>query len=577
MYTNLVNVQVIISLLKQNNISHVVISPGTRNVPFVHSVETDPFFHCYSIVDERSAAYFAIGLSEALNEPVCVSCTSSTATCNYMPAVKEAYDRGIQLVVLSADRDYHYLYQMEDQMIDQVEMYGKYVNCFVDLPVVRSKEDEWYCVRKVNLALMELNRFRKGPVQINFQVINPKVYTCSELPQYRKITRYSTSEDDRVWQALADKLSKKKRILVLCGQNWKNSDKLCAGLHDFFRKTNSVISYDYFANVYHPDFIKTVLVTESMEAEEFQDYLPDLVITLGSHLWSFVKLKLRAYPGQYEHWSITPVGEIEDAFMSLTSIFECEPDCFFEKINTFLTGTNDRIYYQLWKDRVARVKIPKLPFSNFLVVQKLMERVPENSIVHLTILNSIRLTQFSEVKNRIQCYANLGADGIDGSLSTFLGQASGKKDTLNFLVSGDLSFLYDANGTLIQLGKNSRFLVINNFAGAEFHKNFDTKAIPMIDDYIAAGHKTKIGDFVSDLDILYLSASNEAELISGLEIFCRENDSPIVFEVFTDAETDAQTLLRFYAENRSHSKVMKVRKIKNKAKHLLERLKVIRR
>lgn len=577
MYTNLVNVQVIISLLKQNNISHVVLSPGTRNVPFVHSVETDPFFHCYSIVDERSAAYFAMGLSEALDEPVCVSCTSSTATCNYMPAVKEAFEKNIQLVVLSADRDYHYLYQMEDQMIDQIEMYGKYVKCFVDLPIVKSREDEWYCIRRVNQALMELDRYRKGPIQINFQVINPKVFSCKELPQYRKITRYNTYEDNSVWEMLADRVRGKKRVLVLCGQNWEESDRLCDALYKFFEKSNSVISYDYFTNVYHPDFVKTVMITESMEAEEFQDYLPDLVITLGSHLWSFVKLKLRAYPGKYEHWSITRTGEIEDAFMSLTSVFECEPQCFFERINAFLVGRNNREYYEKWKNRIAQVKIPKLPFSNFLVIQKLMDRIPENSLVHLTILNSIRLTQFSNVKNKIRCYANLGADGIDGSLSTFLGQASDEEDTLKFFISGDLSFLYDVNGMQISLNKSYRFLVINNFAGAEFHKNFDTKAIPMIDDYIAAGHETKIEDFVLDLDVKYISASNETELLSGIDIFCSMSEQPIVFEVFTDAEIDAKILLQFYAENRSRSKIITIRKMKQKMQRILERLKIITR
>ena len=572
MYTNLVNVQVIISLLKQSNISHVVLSPGTRNVPFVHSVETDSFFHCYSIVDERSAAYFAIGLSEALNEPVCVSCTSSTATCNYMPAVMEAFDRNIQLVVLSADRDYHYLYQMEDQMIDQVGMYGKFVNCSVDLPIVRSKEDEWYCVRRVNQALMELDRNRKGPIQINYQVINPKVFSCKNLPIYRKITRYNLHEDDKVWEMLANKINQKKRILVLCGQNWGNSEKLSNALYEFFKRTNSAISYDYFSNVSHPDFLKTVMITESMEAEEFQDFLPDLVITLGSHLWSFVKLKPRAYAGEYEHWSITPTGEIEDAFMALTSVFECEPHMFFDRILPFINGKNDKVYYQMWSKRLSKVIIPDLPFSNFLAVQKLAEKIPENSLVHLTILNSIRLTQFSDVKNRINCYANLGADGIDGSLSTFLGQASCETDTLKFLISGDLSFLYDANGVMIPLDKNYRFFVINNFAGAEFHKNFDTKAIPMIDDYIAAGHNTKIKDFVMDLDVDYISASNESELISGIEKFCSHSTRPIVFEVFTDAEVDAQLLLKFYAVNRSNSKKLKFRKTMNKARHLLDRV-----
>lgn len=114
MYTHIKGVQILISLLKQFNISHVVLSPGTRNTALAGSIENDPFFHCYSIVDERSAGYFALGLSEALDEPVCVSCTAATATCNYLPAMKEAYERNIQLVALTADQNPYEMFHMED-------------------------------------------------------------------------------------------------------------------------------------------------------------------------------------------------------------------------------------------------------------------------------------------------------------------------------------------------------------------------------------------------------------------------------------------------------------------------------
>ncbi|MCC8015493.1 MAG: 2-succinyl-5-enolpyruvyl-6-hydroxy-3-cyclohexene-1-carboxylic-acid synthase [Eubacterium sp.] len=571
MYTNLINVQVIISLLKQYGISKLVLSPGTRNVPFVHSVETDPFFKCYSVVDERSAAYFALGLSEASGEPVCVSCTSSTAACNYMPAVKEAYEKNIPLIVLSADRDFHYLFQMEDQMIDQVDMYGEYVNCAVNLPIVRNDEDRWFCIREVNKALIELNHRRVGPVQINFQVIDPKTFTCEKLPSYRRINLNLPDKTD--WSRLAKALSSKKRILVLCGLNWENCSELTAELEAFFKNTNSVISYDYFSNVRSECFLKTVLVTEAIEAEEFEDYLPDLVITLGSHLWSFIKLKLRAYHGSFEHWSISPSGKIEDAFRGLTNVFECEPYIFFRKINECISGSNDMAYYKKWKERIDRVKFPQIPFSNFFAVQRLMEHIPNDSLIHLTILNSIRLVQFCDVKNNIKCYANLGADGIDGCLSTFLGQSAEHKDKLCFLLSGDLSFLYDANGMEIPLAPNQRFFVINNFAGAEFHKNFDTKAIPMIDDFIAAGHKTKISDFVSDIDADYYSASNEEELLSGIERLCMPNSRPVILEIFTDAETDAKLLLKFYSINRDRSLKMKIRRAKQKFNRGIIRIK----
>ena len=192
MYTSLKNVQVLVSLLKQYGIHHLVLSPGTRDVPLVHTVETDPFFQCYSMVDERSAAYFALGIAESTGEPVGFTCTSSTAACNYLPAVMEASERKIPLIALTADRDYRHLYQMEDQMILQTGMYAPYTFWNVQLPTVRDREDEWYCIRKVNEALIELWE-GSCPVQINYEVIRTDLFYDGEVPTYRKINYHPQS------------------------------------------------------------------------------------------------------------------------------------------------------------------------------------------------------------------------------------------------------------------------------------------------------------------------------------------------------------------------------------------------
>ena len=168
MYTEVRSYQIIIDLLKQNGIKNCVLSAGSRNVPFVHSVEEDDFFNCYSVVDERSAGYFALGLAQELNEPVVISCTSSTATCNYWPPVAEAYYQNVPIIVLTSDRDLRRVGQWEDQLIDQVDMYDRHVRKSVNLPVINDKDDEIYCERLVNEALLELNNNgAKGPIHIN--------------------------------------------------------------------------------------------------------------------------------------------------------------------------------------------------------------------------------------------------------------------------------------------------------------------------------------------------------------------------------------------------------------------------
>ncbi len=569
MYTNHVNIQIIISLLKQHNIKHLVLSPGTRNAPLVHSVETDSFFTCYSIVDERSAAYFALGLSASIDAPVCLSCTSSTAACNYLPAIKEAYEKHIQLIALTADRDRHLLYQMEDQMIDQVNMYKGYTKCSVNLPAVKCDDDIWFCERSINKVILELDHHGKGPVHINFEVSKIGNFSTKQLPVYRKITRVESFADARMLKNYQEKLACKKRILVLCGEYYSQSDELEKLLKEFAQKYNAVISYDYFSNITNDAFLKTVMITEAMDAEEFKKFLPDLVITIGSHVWSFIKYKLRHNGRMFEHWRISSDGEVIDGFKALTNVFECPPEAFFKAMNQVESSNNDNQYYQLWKNRINSVCYPDLKFTNFSVVRDFIKQIPDGSLLHLSILNSTRLINFWSLGSNVRCFSNLGADGIDGSISTFLGQ-SNVNDKLSFLVIGDLSFLYDLNATLIQLHENQRILLINNFAGGEFHTNFGLDSISTLNQHIAAGHHTKLAAWISMLNVKYLCASNQQELNESLKVFVSKSEVPIILEVFTDADTDAKTLKKFYSINRTHTNKTFVKKFIYKALRVLK-------
>jgi len=571
MYTNLKNVQIIISLLKQHNIKHLVLSPGTRNTPFVHSVETDPFFQCYSIVDERSAAYFALGLSAALDEPVGLSCTSSTATCNYLPAIKEAYEKNIKLIALTADRDYRLLYQMEDQMIDQIDMYKKYTKCSVNLPIVKDDYDIWFCERSVNKALLELNHNEKGPIQINYQVSSIGEFSVKKLPNYRKIDRIDENNVNKYLKKYQEKLQSKKRILVLCGENYSKSNELNDLLVEFSKKYNTVISYDYFSNLTSESFLKTVMVTESMDDDEFKMFLPDLVITIGGHIWSFVKYKLRRYSKEFEHWRISPDGEVIDGLRALTNIFECKPEVFFKNINKGVTSQNDNQYYYLWKKRIDLVRIPNLKFTNFSVISDFTKKIPDGSLLHLSILNSTRLANFCKISSNVKCFSNLGADGIDGSLSTFLGQSS-EGNRLSFLIIGDLSFLYDLNASLTKLNGNQRILIINNFAGGEFHNNFGLNSISTLNQHIAAGHNTKVSEWAYLMNAKYLSAKNQDELDIQLDEFVSNSDTAIVLEVFTDADTDSKVLKEFYIINKRITFKKFLKKILNKLMKIVRKI-----
>lgn len=563
MYTNLKNVQIIISLMKQYHIKRIVISPGTREAPLAHSMENDNFFTCYSIVDERSAAYFALGLSEAVGEPVCLACTSSTAACNYMPALKEAYEKGIQLIALTADRDAYRLYQMEDQMINQINMYKGYVTHFADIPMVQDKRTQYYCERILNETFWTLDDERKGPIQINYRVPVVGEFTVEKLPKYRKIDRIKKENNFDIY---IEMLASRKRILVLIGQDYRlDNTNFVKLLNRFQEKYNCVVCYDHLSNVGSSDFIQIAKISETITNDEFQKFLPDIVITMGGHNWTFMKQLLTYNARRYEHWRISEDGKIMDMSNSLTKVFACSEEEFLEKVTENINIRSDQQYFRLWHEKLKTIIVPDMEFTNFYAIQKLTECIPPKSILHLSILNSTRLANFCRLDESVSSFSNLGTDGIDGCLSTFLGQ-SALTDQLAFLIIGDLSYLYDVNGILGELKSNQRIMIINNFAGSEFYTNFDINKIRTLGKHIAANHSSKLETTVKDLDVDYYSAENREELTKAIELFTKKSEKPIILEVFTKAEEDSSTLKNFYRINRHYPEVTFSGKAKSKLK-----------
>ena len=574
MYTHIKSVQILISLMKQHNIRHIVISPGTRNTALVGSIENDDFFTCYSIVDERSAAFFALGISEALDVPVCVSCTAATATCNYLPAIKEAYERNIQLVALTADQNPYEMFHMEDQCINQVDMFHGFVKYAVDIPMVKNDVDYWYCNRCINEAFLELNHNSKGPIQINYHMSygldEISTYDVAELPVTRKIERYSDNFD---LNAIAQFLKSKQRILVVCGSDFDLSGSLREQLIEFFYKFNVVIIADTYANVYDKDgkILNPKALGDCITQEQVKYLQPDIIITFGSVYYSTVKYFMSRYSTQVEHWQIAVDGKVNDGYHCLTRIYECRPEKFFAGVNQAnFDGQNNNIYFDKWDRRLKMMHFSKSNFTNMTAIKTFCESIPENSLLHTTVLDSIRMSNYIDFNHNVKCFANIGADGIDGALSTFLGQTQ-SEENLTYLLIGDLCLLYDMNALLQTISSNVRIVVINNYAGAEFHKNFGLKRIPTLNKHIAAGHNVRIENCCIVHQFKYLSATTADELELALTQLHSESEQPILLEIFTDADADAKALKDYWNSNRQEIPGVKIG-LKSRIKQLIRNL-----
>lgn len=544
MYTELKSYQIIIALLKEYGISHLVLSAGSRNVPFVHSVEDDPFFTCYSVVDERSAGYFALGLAQELNEPVVISCTSSTATCNYWPPVAEAFYQGVPIVVLTSDRDPGMLGQWEDQMIDQVGMYDRHVRRSVNLPIIADGKDAYFCERLVNEALMELDHHGTGPVHINVPM---KAYNNSfnvrELPKVKRICRVEACQDAE-WLLCASKLSHMGRILVVAGQMTSCPPELANALNAFASSYNVAIAAEYMANIPRERAFNPTLCMEYryITPKKFSEFMPDVVISFGGNMTAGLKDMLRKFAGSYEHWSIREDGSVCDMFKSLTKVFECRPADFFLRMAEASVGTNDGSYLSALKEYEATATVPEIPFSNMSAIRKVVERIPTGSILHLAINNAIRLTNFFKLEPGVKVYANIGTHGIDGCLSALLGQAaaSGKP---SYLVIGDLAFFYDMNALRIRhVVDTVRILLLNNEGGEEFYFNRMWKS-ESSEIHTCARHHTKAEGWVRECGFRYLSAHNAQELDDAVEEFFDNNaEGPVLLEVFSEMSSDSKLI-----------------------------------
>lgn len=575
MYSNLKNVQIIVAMLKKRNINNIVISPGNSHNAIVRSIEEDEFFKTYNIVDERSAAFFALGLIQELNEPVAICCTSGTAATNYMTGVTEAYRRKMPLVVITGDKNPYYLGQLEDQMIDQVNLFKTNTKYSITLPIVRNSKDEWYCQRLVNEAFLEMNHHGSGPVHINVPIeegmfaINGD-FSTNELPKINIIERidYKTKEDEikKKFENL-----KNKKVLIIYGQDNDILDDRIKNLEKIFHNYNCMISVDKLSNLHCEGSIETTKATLIARLSgNFNELMPDIVITLaGNAVWDG-KFLLKGHNDKFESWLVTEEGKIQDYYKNLTTIFELSVDEFLNMMSKYNVDTS-KSYYQLWKNKTDAFTIPEFEYSNLYTVKKLMEQLPKDSKLNLANSTTIRIAQYFNLDDSIEVYCNRGVNGIDGCMSTFIGQAAASKK-LNFLIIGDLTFFYDMNALWNRyVGKNVRIMLNNNSGAALFHFNQGLKNYPTLNENVAAEHNATAKGWAESRGFKYLCSSNKEEFDKNLEEFLKPNsDKPIILEVFTKKEEDAKLQHEFYDYNLSETDKLK-RGIKNIVKKAIRR------
>lgn len=562
-YTDEINTLVLVSLLKEHNIRKIIASPGTTNISFVGSVQIDPYFEVYSAVDERSAGFMACGLAEESGEPVVLTCTGATASRNYIPGLTEAYYHHLPVLAVTSTQQTGRVGNYVAQVIDRSQQFSDMVKKSIQLPTVHSAEDKQHTITAVNDALLELTHRQAGPVHINLCTTYSNNFVTKELPKYRTIRRVV----DRDFPDIPD-----GKIGIFVGAHAPFSEEETKAIDSFCESHNAIVICDQISN-YRGKYRFLANLVNSQDCN-YGTIAFDLIIYIG-----YVHGAYLNFYGKTS-WRVNRDGEIRDPYRNLTYVFEMEELDFFRHYQS--TEKNNTILAQSKKatDDVLS-KIPELPFSNMWIAKETAHLIPDDAILHLSILNTLRVWNYFETPSSVQCYSNSGGYGIDGCLSSFLGSALANSDKEHYMVIGDLSFFYDLNTIFNQIPDNVHILLINNGVGTEF-KNYNHRAAYFgeeANDYMAAkGHNGfKNRELVKTLcesrGIKYFSASAKDEYLSKREVWLHKGNGPIILEAFADEkdESDALRLMNSIVRDESIMARLKRSRLGRLAKKVLRR------
>ena len=540
-YTSERNIQIVISLLKQNGIRKIVTSPGATNVTFVGSLQNDNFFEMYSCVDERSAAYMANGLCAESGEPVVLSCTGATSSRNYMPALTDAYYRKLPILAVTSSQFSSRIGQMVAQVTDRTSPPADSVVRTFNLETVKDNDDEWDCTIKTNEAISCLTKFGGGPVHINLVTCYSRDFSTMTLPSATSIRRIDFNSE---FPALPD-----GKIGIFVGSHLRFSPSLSSVVDAFCDSHNAVVLCDSSSNYYGKYRIQMPMALIQ------KYYYPSclnlsLLIHIGEITGDYTINRIKAK----EVWRVNEDGEIRDYFHRITYMFNMTEEYFFRHYSTEKNAMAGKLLLECM-DELHKVesKIKELPFSNLWIAQHTASKIPSGSQVHLGILNSLRSWNVFPFPKGVESISNVGGFGIDGCLSTMIGSAMANKSKLYFGIFGDLSFFYDMNAiTTPNIGGNVRIMLINNGRGTEFRNpgHIAAEFGEAADPYMAAaghfGNKSTalVKDLAHDLGFDYFSAASKEEFLAVYEQFvdAQLSDHPMIFEVFTDTDDESNAL-----------------------------------
>ncbi|MFX0558052.1 2-succinyl-5-enolpyruvyl-6-hydroxy-3-cyclohexene-1-carboxylate synthase [Maribacter sp. CXY002] len=577
-YSTIPSAQTIVKHCKAKGISNIVISPGSRNAPLTLSFTEHPYFKCFSIVDERCAAFFALGIAQRLKEPVAVVCTSGSALLNYYPAIAEAFYSEVPLVVISADRPTYKIDVGDGQTIRQDHVFIRHIGYSANLKQDRSHSVErikkyspnWILNLNIDEVQKEIQEFNDSeinkafnmalhqslPVHINVPFEEPLYDHQSDLSVQVNIEHKEVPKQEllqlnkltKIWN-----LASKKMILV--GVNSPNTIE-----QEFLDKLGNdpsvIVLTETTSNLYHTNFFTSIdsllapIELQENRDEQFKELQPEILITFGGLIVSKkIKAFLRSYPPKY-HWHVGD-KRANNTFFVLEKDIKIDVNVFFRALLVSEKPSSAN-YYPRW-DNVRKNYLSKrkeysrqVSFSDFIVFDAVLAKIPENYQLHLANSSTIRYAQLFDVNKTIKVFCNRGTSGIDGSTSTAIG-ASIYEENPTLLITGDLSFFYDSNALWNSyIRKDFRIIVINNNGGGIFRILPGKEETDNFENYFETVHNLNASALCNMYGIGYQLVNDEPSLQHELSLFFEPSSEPKLLEIQTPRLLNDKILMDYF-------------------------------
>ena len=580
LYPSIPLAQTIVQFCAVKKIQHIVISPGSRNAPLTKGFTSNAYFTTYSIVDERAAAFFALGIAQQIQAPVAVVCTSGSALLNYYPAVAEAFYSDIPLVVLSADRMPHRIDIGDGQTIRQTKVFEPHLEAAAYLTPdvshatatllahptqaflpknasakqISEKQDEIQAnnEKAIDYAL-DTAIEKKGPVHLNIPFEEPLYNTTDQQIFLQQCHPFEPRESSIALSPFLTRWQQISKKMILVGVLAPNS--LEEKVVEFLASDPSVtVLTETTSNLSHHTFIQSIdtfIAPLEKSGKSLEEYQPDLLLTLGGMI---VSKKIKAFLRQYSpkhHWHVDE-KKAYDTYYCLTEHLKIQPALFFEKLmetKQDYVQSNYCVNFlaQYNKQRLLGLDyIKQLPFSDFKAFDLIFKELPKNYMLQLANSSTIRYAQLFSLPKLVKVFCNRGTSGIDGSTSTAMG-AAWVNHTPTLFITGDLSFYYDANGLWNNyLKPTTRIIVLNNQGGGIFRILPGEKDTPAYDTYFETVQNRSTKQICKAHGVGYRSAASTLSLKWQLMRFFRPSNRPQLLEIKTPRKLNDKVLLNYF-------------------------------